>query len=366
MNRFLIDRVTGRDNNLNLIRMVAAVCVMVSHTFPLALGVGTAEPLEHATGRSLGTFAVWVFFYISGFLVSQSYDRQRSVSRWIVARVSRLYPGLFVALVLTVLVLGPSVTALPLNEYLLSPATWTYFPGNLSLYFSQHRLPGVFESVPFTIVVNGSLWTLFYEVCCYGGVLIVGVIGFLHRQRYFNVVLVCFGALYIVGQMGWIKPLPLIGSRLEILLVLAFPFLLGMATYVYRDRLRLDWRVAAALWALGVAVFAFAAAIEVLLVALSYTVLVVAYLPRGKILAYNRLGDYSYGTYIYAFPVQQLVEFVGPTSDWRLNLALSLPITLAFAVLSWKFVEQPGLKIGKDVSAWLDARRDKGRRVSVC
>lgn len=69
---------------------------------------------------------------------------------------------------------------------------------------------------------------------------------------------------------------------------------------------------------------------------------------------------------IYAFPVQQLVEFVCPTSDWRLNLALSLPITLAFAVLSWKFVEQPGLKIGKDVSAWLDARRDKGRRVSVC
>ena len=67
----------GRDNNFNLIRMVAASAVLVSHTFPITLGSGAPEPFEALLDRSLGSLAVMIFFAISGFLIARSFDRSR-------------------------------------------------------------------------------------------------------------------------------------------------------------------------------------------------------------------------------------------------------------------------------------------------
>lgn len=160
------DMLAGRDNNLNAIRMVAASAVLVSHAWPITLGAAAAEPLFRETGQSLGHFAVAVFFGVSGLLIARSFDRRRSMIHFLVARVLRLYPALLAVAILTVVV-GGFMSRLDLAAYVRSPETWTYIPANLSLAFMQYPLPGVFEGNPYGPPINGSLWTLFYEVACY-------------------------------------------------------------------------------------------------------------------------------------------------------------------------------------------------------
>lgn len=341
----LADVCGGRDNNLNLLRMIAASAVLVSHSVPIALGGHVPEPLEELTGHSLGWLAVAVFFVISGFLISRSYDRSARLAHWFAARAFRLFPALLVVLLLTVLVLGPAVTALPLVDYFTARGTLTYVPRNLSLAFLQYPLPGVFADNPFPRAINGSLWTLVYEVACYGGVLLAGLAGLFRRRRAFAAVL----ALYLVGYGLVLAGEPWHGAmaRLHVLAKLSFPFALGMAAYAWRERLVLDGRFALLLWALCVPAWFTPLFTQVFIAAIAYASLWLAYVPKGAMLAYNRLGDYSYGVYLYAFPVQQLMAHLVPGQGWAMNIALSLPVTLGCAVVSWHALEKGALAFAK-------------------
>ena len=335
----------GRDNNLNLIRMIAALAVLVSHAYPVTLGAAFPEPLESLLGRSLGALAVVVFFAISGFLITRSFERDSSVSRWLRSRVLRLFPGLFVALCLTVLVLGPAVTTLPLSDYASDPRTLSYVPRNLSLAFLQFELPGVFAHNPFGGAINGSLWSLYYEVMCYLAVLIAGLAGLLARRRAAAVGFAGYLALYLLSHPALFgEALP---ERALLLRDLSFPFALGAAAYLWREAIRLRWSL------LGIGAVATALLRptpvfgDALTLWITYATLCLAYLPGGAIRSYNRLGDYSYGVYIYAFPCQQLAEHLfGPMTP-ATNMALAVPVTLICAVLSWHVVEAPALRLAR-------------------
>ncbi|MEM7667691.1 MAG: acyltransferase [Pseudomonadota bacterium] len=343
----------GRDNNLNLIRMIAASAVLVSHAYPITLGGGVEEPLEGLVGHSLGWVAVAIFFVISGFLIARSFDRAPRIADWAAARVLRLFPGLFVVLVLSVLLLGPAMTALPLGAYFSDPATIGYVFRNLSLAFLQYPLPGVFETNPLPHALNGSLWTLFHEVMCYLGVLVLGVFGLLRRGPIFAMAFGAYLAGYgVLGLPGIIEALP---GKLVLLRELSLPFALGTAAYVWRDRVVLAWVPGIGLAALAAGALAagLPGAHEVFLVALAYGTALLAYLPGGILRAYNRLGDYSYGTYVYAFPVQQTVVAVAGPMDPATNIVLALPITLGFAVLSWHMIESPALATRHRAADWL-------------
>lgn len=339
--RKLGDVCGGRDNNFNLIRMVAASAVLVSHAFPITLGTSTPEPLETLLGRSLGSIAVLIFFAISGFLIARSFDRSPRLSDWLAARVMRLFPGLAVVLLLTAFVLGPLVSVLPPEVYFRDPAVVTYVLRNVVLVSQQYGLPGVFETQPLPIAINGSLWTLFYEVVCYGGVMLVGLAGALDRPRravwFFAALLVLYVIPSLPGVAAELHPKILALHRLML------PFAIGTALYVWRDRVPLGWG-----WVVGLGLGA-AALQETALFAeafvfwLAYAVFVVAYLPGGPIRRYNDFGDYSYGIYIYAFPVQQTVMHLFGSMTPLENMAIAFPITLACAVLSWRVVEKPGL-----------------------
>ena len=338
----------GRDNNLNLIRMIAASAVLVSHAWPIGRGAGTREPLRDLLGHSLGTVSVFVFFAVSGFLIARSFERQPGVGAWARARALRLFPGLAVALVLTVVLLGPLATVLPLRAYLTDPATLTYLPRNLSLAFLQYDLPGVFGSNPFPAAINGSLWTLFHEVLCYAGILVIGLLGAFRSP----------GRLALAGLafvLGWIAvslaPPELVPHSLGRFFHLAPAFAVGTAFYALRRRLVLHPLGLAALVGAAVLLRDTVLYQPAFLLALAYGVFLLGYGlrtgPARRLQAYNRLGDYSYGTYIYAFPVQQLWAWgLGPMHP-LLNVALALPVTLALAVASWHFVEGPALALAR-------------------
>jgi peptidoglycan/LPS O-acetylase OafA/YrhL len=329
----VVDRCQGRDNNFNLIRILAAAGVLVSHAFPISLGSGAVEPLQAATGQTLGKICVLVFFALSGFFIAQSFTRTESVEAFLRARALRLFPALVVVLALTLLA-GALLTTVPDAAYwAVAP---DYFLRNLTLVSLRYDLPGVFADNPYGPAINGSLWTLIYEVLCYAGVLLAGTIGLLARPR-----LVLASALVVLVAGVVLRPFQL-HVRIDHLLTLGLPFATGTALWVFRAVVPLSAALAVALLATAAAGAGGPLFLPLASVALAYAVLVAGYFPSRLLRRYNRLGDYSYGMYIYAFPIQQFAASLGLLTPWA-NIALAFPVTLACAVLSWHLIEEPAL-----------------------
>lgn len=334
----------GRDNNLNLIRVLAAFAVLVSHAWPIDLGTGPdgVDPLKALVGHSLGTMAVFVFFVISGFLITASFQRSRTHKRFVQARALRLLPGLLVSLLLVAFLMGPLVTTLPLRVYLLAPETWTFLIRNITLFEPQYTLPGVFETNPYP-TVEGSIWTLIHEALCYVMVFLAGRAGLLADRRRMLIFLAFYSAGWLLTQA---TPFAFPG-RLLMLQSLSLPFVLGMVGWIWRDRIVLSiWGVlgAGALW-LGLRETALD--FPALILFLGYATAWLAYVPGGFIRHYNRLGDYSYGLYIYAFPIQGLVAWAFGSVGPGLHILLATPPVLLLSVASWHLVEDPALRLLK-------------------
>ena len=337
------DLSAGRDNNLNLIRTLAATGVLVSHAWPIALGRGTPEPLGHLTGFSLGGLCVILFFAVSGFLIAGSWERRPDPWRFVLARGLRLVPGLAASLVLVALVMGPLVAGRSLPDYAADPAVQSFLVRNLTLLSPQYTLPGVFETNPYP-AVEGSIWTLVHEALCYAGVLVGGVLG-LTAPRRLPALLGAFAALWFGLAAADVLP-----DRAGALHELSFAFAVGMAAWSLRHVLPLSG--AAAFGGIGIALLVSradpeggTAARAAWSLALVYAALWAAYVPAGPVRAFNRIGDYSYGIYVYAFPVQGLAVWLfGPQTPWA-NVALSLAMTVPLAILSWHMVERPALSL---------------------
>lgn len=145
----------GKNNNFNLIRIIAALAVLVGHSFAL---LRQPEPLGQSLGMSLGSISVDVFFIASGFLVAGSLMLRQRIGDYLLARVLRIFPGLLVMLLLTVFGLGVYFTSLPVSAYLQHAETHRYFLKCASLVSGvAYTLPGVFEGRPYQGAVNGSL-----------------------------------------------------------------------------------------------------------------------------------------------------------------------------------------------------------------
>lgn len=344
-----------RDNNFNLLRIIAATAVLISHAYPIALGPLTTEPLEGALGMSLGTLAVVTFFAISGYFISQSFHNRRSVTEFAIARALRIYPGLLVALALTVMILGPTFTQLSLVGYFSDWRTALYVPKNLLLWPLQYDLPGVFAGNHYPLAINGSLWTLAYEVACYAMVALVGLAGFAHARRRFVWFLLAYGFCYVAASITLVDN----GGRLTVirnLHLLSFPFVLGMAIFQFRHSPRLP--VLLVLGATAAASYGTPWFREMFIAAWSYGIFYLGFAQFRPALAYNRLGDYSYGMYIYAFPVEQMVAAVFRDCTPVFTMLASAPLTFAFAIVSWRYIEKPALAKKAVVASWIARPRN--------
>ncbi len=283
--------------------------------------------------------AVYVFFAISGFLIASSFENSRSVWDWAAARVLRLFPGLFVTLTLTVFILGPLVTTVPLGRYFTDPATLVYIPQNLALVTPKYDLPGVFADNPYPSAINGSLWTLFYEVVCYLGVLVLGLCGALSNRKRMSVAVLLYFCFYMgTSWLGLVD-----NYKARVFADLSLPFIVGASLFTWRDFVPMAPVFCLFLF-LIVALTTNTALYHISFVlALAYSVFLFAYLPRGFIRKFNYFGDYSYGTYVYAFPLQQLTVYWFGPQDPLQNVVLSGALTIVFAVLSWHLIERPAL-----------------------
>lgn len=352
VSRYLIDYATGNDNNLNLLRFVAASLVLYSHCFPLALGWGASDPIASLSGISLGEIAVDVFFIISGFLIAASFYSRNNIWVFIWSRVLRIYPALVVAIFFCVFFVGAWFTEVGLKEYFLDPGTAIFLVKNSTLVFGvECVLPGVFESAPCKYSVNGSLWTLPYEILMYVVLACaLTLLNYVDKQpdrkvTKFIVGVVCSFAVCLHVANHFMDFFPV-----ELLRLFSM-FFIGCAFFLWREKICISSK-----WTFLSIIVLLAALIHNDLFFVVYTLTLplilffLAYIPSGRIRKYNQCGDYSYGMYIYAYPVQQSVVELFPGISVLGMFVVSFFVTLFLSIISWHLVEKRFLKLKKYVS----------------
>ncbi|WFL78076.1 acyltransferase [Altererythrobacter arenosus] len=337
-----LSSLAGEKNGFDTIRLLAACAVIFSHSFPLT---GRHEPLMALTGQAtLGDLAVAAFFLISGLLVSASFDRG-SLARYADRRLRRIMPGLVVSVAISAFVFGSIFSSLPLGEFLVHPETLRFL-GNALFLPVGYDLPGVFLDHPMR-AVNGSLWSLKYEMACYVFVPIALAAARWRKPAVIAAWLASFAVAWAIpdGARGAAYVLDL-GAGL-------FRFYgTGMLLYLFADRvvIRRDW----AWYALALMIAAAFTPLfeEVAATAGAYAMVSFAYLCGKRFRKLTAKGDISYGVYVYAFPIQQMFVPLSLTFalPWLGNALLALPLAAFAGLLSWLVVERPALKYGRKPS----------------
>jgi peptidoglycan/LPS O-acetylase OafA/YrhL len=343
----LADVADQRENNLDALRLIAASLVIVDHAFPIA---GREHVFADQLGFTLGGLAVSSFFAMSGYLIARSWDEDPNVLRYVAKRALRLLPALVVAALFCAFVVGAFTSTLPVGEYLRDPLTRSYVWDNSLVFPIQYALPGVFEGNPYPVAVNGSLWSLPIEVVAYGMVLALGYLGILRRRTWvFAVFLVVLfihlrlpGSRFIGDGVWFHMPVVQLWELLA-------TFLVGTLAYLYRDKLVLSPTVMVALLGIMAVTLKTSMADAVYLVAVPYTLFVVGYALWPNLRRITRPGDVSYGVYIYAFPIQQVLADIRPgTNPWVAAVG-AFAITYVLAYGSWRLIEKPALRLKRYV-----------------
>jgi peptidoglycan/LPS O-acetylase OafA/YrhL len=335
---------TGPDNT-KLIRMILAVIIIFVHSYALLGIANTGNPLTNFVHNS-GEDAVNTFFLISGFFIVSSYLGKDSLDDFIFARTARLIPALFVIVTVTVLLVGPCFTQMSPGEYFIDRETLKYWYKNVFLIHTEYDLPGVFSN-HINQALNGSLWTIRYEAKMYIMVAVLGSLGVFKSRHLIVAACLLYFSWYLAGlfRPDWFADFPEVFHRVSLY------FILGGLMRCYAHVIPLRWMGLVIL-----AGFHFLWGRNSSLAPLSLAVLMVygtfcfAYLSTKGIGIYNRLGDYSYGTYLFAFPIQQMLIALHPgIHPITLFFSASL-ITISFAVLSWHYIEKPCMDYNKALS----------------
>lgn len=342
---------TVMQNNYHLIRFIAASLVLYGHCYPL-IGCGNND---HLTIASRGIFptshmGVCIFFIVSGFLVSQSLQHSKTVVDFICKRIVRIFPALIVSLLFCVFVVGTLCTRISLSNYFQSPETYRYFKIlKLYPYFSD-RLPGVFENLP-EKSVNGSLWTLAYEITIYLFLVFLQIIGVFSKR---NIVLIlCIitfpVACYMIFTLNPVRQIPILHLSITEMLEFGVFFMMGTLLNLFNDKIpyKFPYFLFMVIIWFGLGYFGIMKSISIKIISYFALPYIVNYLAnlKGKINDFGKMGDFSYGIYIYAFPVQQTIIYFSNTTISVFNLFNSSAlIVLVLSTLSWYLIEKNALK----------------------
>lgn len=321
-----------RHNALTTWRLILAVGVVFWHSWPL-----TGREIDYApVTRLLGDIFADGFFVISGFLITAAWMRRPNLKDYWTSRILRIFPGLWVCLMVIAFVIAP-IAARVQHTSITFSSELGYVVNNALLNVTYFDIDGTPLNVPYSGVWDGSIWTLFFVLLCDVMVSVVGFVGLLKRRwtipTLLVVALICSAYFsYTPGAYTW----PQMLSRFFVV------FLAGALFYQYQDQIPARWWLVA----LSIAIVlgsGFTQNYRVIgALPLAYALIV-----SGALIRKTRLrNDFSYGVYIYAFPIQQLLASFGLV---RLNLilffVLATAVTLPVAALSWFVVEKRAIAL---------------------
>lgn len=329
------------------LRMIGALIVVVDHSASLT-DASRLTVFPASWNLSPGYVALMGFFAMSGYQISDSWHQDPCWWRFSAKRVLRLWPPLMLVVLVTALVIGPLVTTRPLAEYFSARATWGYIVHNAGLYTLAHRLPGVFVNNPWPWSANGAIWTLPMELTGYLLVLGFGAAGLLRRAPWLTIALMLTligldrlfdASIGQPGHAGSFLEVP-IGSMVSFLVA----FSIGMVLHAYRHKIVLSPWVAWSLVGLQIAVHNTRFGPGTLPFMAGYGALVLAFHWPIRVEGYDSWVFGSYGLYLWAFPVQQMLIMVGADTQWSLTVT-ALPLAYLCGWLSWRYVEAPTLSL---------------------
>lgn len=341
-------------NSFDMLRILAAAAVVFSHSLRL-FAIGTDPTLTVFPRDDLSAFGVMVFFAVSGYLVSRSASRTKSIAKFARNRALRILPGLIACLLVTVLIVGAIATTLPITSYFSNWQTYRYWL-NVLLFPLQTELPGVFLDNPRPGTVNGSLWTLSSEISAY----VLVAIAFLYRDRARTILLGLAAFLilyYALAKITGAYPLLyhmveydaeghyfflLYFNKVDASRLIAVFMVGGLLNYapptIFRGRYVL----------LCVGLMALTAHTPI------YEALVILVVPYATVTIgrkpfansdFLRRYDLSYGIYLYHAPLMQLSwTLLHPHLPPLGQLTCGILLTISVAAASWLIVERPALK----------------------
>ncbi len=337
--RTLADGLGSRKDNFLLLRFIAASMVIYGHGSAITGGKGRKDLFVWlGWGTYSGSIAVDIFFVVSGFMIAGSYLRRQHLGDFLWARVLRIFPAFLFCLLISAYVVGPILTDLSVAAYLPMPEVAHYVVQNVKLQtLMAWNLPGVFVGNPKVTTVNGAIWTLPAEFRMYLWIAVLGVIGTLSRRWLVTALILVFFGIAIVYPARDMLMIP------TIYLHLAGMFGLGTLFYVHRDHVPVGWPHAAAtalaaylLRSTPLYPFAFGLATAQFAFAFAYAI------PWH---GFNRFGDYSYGIYLWGWPMQQLIAHYFPLLSPIRNASFAFLLALGAAVVSWHLIEKPSLRL---------------------
>jgi peptidoglycan/LPS O-acetylase OafA/YrhL len=328
-------------NNYDFLRIFAAICIIFFHSFAL-LGKNNSELFVQFSNKriSFSFIGLSIFFCISGYLIARSVVKSPNIANYLWKRMLRIQPLLIVTCFFTVFLLGPFFTNLSLKEYFSDFQTYSYFRNIFPVFGLQFTLPGVFLH-NLDKGVNGSLWTLIVEERMY---LLMTVV-FLYRKNksFYSIILISLlNLFYLVNRYFFYGEMVPYFSGVAFFYSLLF--LNSGAIYL----LNLRFTKNIFLFAVG-GLICFSSAVLFprfdILYFISLPILINSIAKiRGKLNYAGKYGDFTYGTYVFSFPVQQALITKGVTNPYYLFL-LTILIVLPMAVLSWNIIEKKFLKL---------------------
>jgi peptidoglycan/LPS O-acetylase OafA/YrhL len=335
----------------NALRLVLAILVLCWHSVLVTTPAEFPKAILNGIYRPFFLFRVPMFFCLSGFLLTGSIIRVKSLKLFLVNRVLRIFPSLWAEVFLTAFVLGPLVTVGSLSAY-FGDHRFLYYMLNLVGRVHGH-LPGVFDDNIAPYTVNLSLWTLPIELKCYAVLCLLIATRLLFSKMFMLTSVIALMILKLVSPYFplfsrdatsslYLMESP--GNQFHVYILFS-SFIVGCAAYIWRDQIPLNK------WLFGLSVVSFViltslgVASWLVPIEIGYATvwLGLRNIPR---IPFFGSGDYSYGIYLYAFPIQQTIVHLFPAlRQWYWNIALALPLAIFAAYLSWHYIEKPILSL---------------------
>lgn len=340
----------GPTTGFDLLRVVLALAVICTHSIGTSYGsAADIAVLWESPFRGLFSLVLPMFFALSGFLVAGSLHRTPRMHQFLTLRAIRIVPALAVETLLCAVLLGPLLTSMALGDYFTDRHFFGYF---LNIVGDIHYdLPGMFSQNPMPWIVNISLWTVPYELECYAILALLAVVGLIARRGVLT--LLILGLCLVVPYANLAQDVPQTFLRPDGKL-LVMSFLCGIAIQRYQDRLVHNVWLAAACCLLAVALLGNSNTALMAAPFAAYFTIYIGVLQAPKLPVFKN-GDYSYGMYLFAFPMQQAYTQLFPDYRiWWLNAAFAIAASLAYAIFSWHCVEKPVLSRKRIILAFVD------------
>ena len=334
----LFERMSGISTNVNLLRFVAASFVIFCHSFYVAAAKEDPFSVFCMGQTNFGGMAVAVFFFLSGFYVTKSLNRKSDVKEYFKKRFVRIFPQLWIVVLLSVFVLGPLLTVNTLGEYFTDKQTYMYLLNGLLI--PTHNLPGVFAGNIYGATVNGSLWTLPVEFAAYCGLAVIlifskQILKNEKHQKWLHLVtvIVLFVAFVVIDKI----------IKSDFLVTVLRPmiiFFMGALYCDYSEKIVLSMPAAIVMLAALVASCKTGLLSYAMILFLPYIIVTMA-LGTKQIKFSPKIFAVSYELYLFGWPVQQILTHIfGGQMNPYLNWILTMPIAVILAYALFITIEK--------------------------